>query len=287
MTVNQALEVDQYPLPKPDDLFATLAGGEKFTKLDLSQAYQQLPLDESMQYVTINTHRGMYRYTRLPFGVVSAPAMFQKIMDTILQGIPKVICYIDDILVTGADDEEHLRNLAEVLQQLKRYGVRVKKSKCSFMKASVEYLGHRIDTEGLHTTPDKLEALVKAPAPRNVQELRSFLGLLNYYGKFMPNLATILHPLNTLLQHGRKWKWTPECAKAFQLAKDTLTTSQVLVHYNPALPMKMAADASAYGVGAVISHMLPDGTERPIAFASRTLSSSERNYAQIEKEALP
>ena len=127
---------------------------------------------------------------------------------------------------------------------------------------------------------------MKAPAPRNVQELRSFLGLLNYYGKFMPNLATILHPLNTLLQHGRKWKWTPECAKAFQLAKDTLTTSQVLVHYNPALPMKMAADASAYGVGAVISHVLPDGSERPIAFASRTLSSSERNYAQIEKEAL-
>ena len=136
------------------------------------------------------------------------------------------------------------------------------------MKTSVEYLGHLIDAEGLHATSSKLEAVMQAPAPRNVQELRSFLGLLNYYGKFIPNLATILHPLNNLLQHGQKWKWTTECHKAFQLAKDTLTSSSVLTHYDPTLPTKLAADASAYGVGAVISHVLSDGTERPIAFAS-------------------
>ena len=116
VTVNQALDVDQYPLPKPEDLFATLAGGKKFSKLDLSQAYQQLPLDaESTKYVTVNTHRGLYRYTRLPFGVASAPALFQKLMDAVLQGIPHVICYIDDILVTDSNDEEHLRNLTTVL----------------------------------------------------------------------------------------------------------------------------------------------------------------------------
>ena len=109
VTVNQSLEVDQYPLPKPDELFASLAGGQKFTKLDLSQAYQQLLLDaESRQYVTINTHRGLYQYTRLPFGIASAPAIFQKTMDTILQGLPNVFCYIDDILVTGPDDDTHL-----------------------------------------------------------------------------------------------------------------------------------------------------------------------------------
>lgn len=182
VTVNQELEVDQYPLPKPDDLFATLAGGKKFTKLDLSQAYQQLILDgDSEKYLTINTHRGLYRYTRLPFGVASAPAIFQKTMDTVLQGIPNVICYIDDILVTGADDAEHLRNLAEVLQRLEEHGIRMKKAKCTFMKAEVEYLGHRVDAEGLHTTPDKLAAISKAPALKNVQELRSFLVLLNYY----------------------------------------------------------------------------------------------------------
>ena len=206
VTVNSALEVDQYPLPRPDDLFATLAGGNKFTTLDLSQAYLQLVLDEeSSSYVTVNTHRGLYRYTRLPFGIASAPAMFQKVMDTILQDLPNVICYIDDILVTGSDDQSHLRNLAEVFARLERHGIRMKKGKCYFMRNSVEYLGHRIDATGLHALPDKLEAIQNAPAPTNVQELRSFLGLLNYYGKFIPNLSTIIHHLNSLLQHNARW----------------------------------------------------------------------------------
>ena len=128
VTINQPLDVDQYPLPKPDDLFATLAGGKKFTlKLDLSQAYQQLELDEdSSQYVTVNTHRGLYHFTRLPFGVASAPALFQQLMDTMLQGIPHVICYIDDILVTGVNDSEHLSSLAAVLERLERHGFRMK-----------------------------------------------------------------------------------------------------------------------------------------------------------------
>ena len=131
-----------------------------------------------------------------------------------------------------------------------------------------------------------MAAIVQAPTPTNLQELRSFLGLLNYYGKFIPNLATILHPLNELLQADRRWKWSEECAEAFQLAKKQLASSQLLTHYDPSLPIQMAADASAYGVGAVISHTFPDGMERPVAFASRTLSATERNYAQLEKEAL-
>ena len=134
--------------------------------------------------------------------------------------------------------------------------------------------------------PGKVEAIVSAPEPRNIQELRSFLGLLNYYGKFVPNLSTIVHPLNSLLQHAKKWKWSPECAQAFTEAKQALSSASVLVHYDPSLPLTLAGDASAYGIGAVISHRLPDGTEKPIAFASRSLSTSERNYAQIEKEAL-
>ena len=206
VTINSSLDVDQYPLPKPDDLFATLAGGKKFTKLDLSQAYQQLLLDdESKKIVTINTHRGLYQYTRLPFGVASAPAMFQKFMDTILQGIPHVICYIDDILITGKDDADHLKNLEAVLQRLQQHGLRLKLPKCYFMKLTVDYLGHLIDAEGLHATSEKLKAIVKAPTPKNVTELRSFLGLVNYYGKFLPNLSTFLHPLNNLLHHDCKW----------------------------------------------------------------------------------
>ena len=154
------------------------------------------------------------------------------------------------------------------------------------MAKSVEYLGHRIDAAGLHTTSAKVDALVQAPEPRNVQELRSFLGLLNYYGKFLPNLATTLHPLNNLLQKGKQWKWTADCKEAFEKAKTEIVSSSVLAHYDPILPLTLAADASAYGIGAVISHVMPNGEERPIAFSSRTLQASEQNYAQLEKEAL-
>ena len=154
------------------------------------------------------------------------------------------------------------------------------------MADSVEYLGHQIDRHGIQALPEKVTAITNAPKPRNVQELRSFLGLLNYYGKFIPNLSSILHPLNQLLREKQKWNWTKECTEAFQQAKDQLTSSKVLTHYDPKLPITLAADASAYGIGAVISHTYPDGSERPISFASRTLTPSERNYAQLEKEAL-
>ena len=169
VTVNQDLDVDQYPLPKPEELFTSLAGGQHFSKLDLSQAYQQLVLDkESRKYTTINTHKGLYQYTRLPFGIASAPALFQKTMDSILQGLPHVICYLDDILVTGADDAEHMRNLEEVLSRLKHHGLRLKRSKCEFLQSSVDYLGYHVDAQGLHTLPAKAEAITQAPKPQNV-----------------------------------------------------------------------------------------------------------------------
>ena len=287
VSVNRSLDIDQYPLPKPADLFAMLAGGQMFTKLDLTQAYQQLLLNEnSQQYTTINTHQGLYQYTRLPFGISSAPAIFQKTMDVILQGIPHVCCYIDDILVTGVNQQEHLQNLEEVLRRLEQNNLRIKKPKYEFFKDSVEYLGHCVDAQGLHTLPSKVEAILRAPDPENLQQLRSFLGLLNYYGKFIPNLANIVHPLNQLLQKDAKWTWTSDCVQAFTAAKQALNSSKVLAHYDPSLPITMAGDASAYGIGSVISHILPDGSERPIAFASQTLSSSEKNYCQLEKEAL-
>ena len=287
VTVNPYLDVDQHPLPKPTELFACLTGGKRFTKLDLSSAYQQLLLDEeSSKLVAINTQKGLFRFTRLPFGVASAPAVFQRTMDTILQGVPQVICYLDDILITGQSDAEHMANLETVLKRLKEHGVRLNKDKCQFFEDAVEYLGHRVDAQGVHTSAKKLKAILEAPKPRNVQELRSFLGLINYYGKFLPNLATMLHPLNVLLRNGQPWRWSQECTRAFQEAKRKLTEAPVLVHFDAKLPLRLAGDASAYGVGAVISHVMPDGSEHPIAFASHTLSPSERNYSQVEKEAL-
>ena len=173
VTINPLLKVDQYPLPKAEDLFTTLAGGQRFTKLNLSQAYLQLELHpDSMRYCTINTPRGLYQYTRLPFGIASAPALFQRVMDTILQGVPGAICYIDDILVTGQMEAEHIQNLSEVLKRLQQYGVRMKRSKCHFMQESVEYLGHIVDSTGIRATPEKVAAIAQAPAPQNVAQLR-------------------------------------------------------------------------------------------------------------------
>lgn len=135
------------------------------------------------------------------------------------------MCYIDDTLVTGKTDTENLKNLNEVLRHLQAHGIRMKQNKCSFMQESVEYLGHRLDAEGIRATPEKVAAIMRAPMPTNVQQLRSFLGLLNYYHKFLPNLATIVQPLNELLQKNRKWHWTSECSQAVKTAKQLLTTS--------------------------------------------------------------
>ena len=135
VTVNPVIDVNKYPLPCPEDMLAALAGGEKFTKLDLTNAYLQMVLDsECRKFVTINTHRGLYEYTRLPFGISSAPAQFQKTMDIILQGLPKVLCYIDDILVTGKDDNDHYANLENVLKRLKDYGLKLKTKKCALLR---------------------------------------------------------------------------------------------------------------------------------------------------------
>jgi hypothetical protein len=208
MTINPFLLVDQYPVPNPSELLASLTCGRKFTKLDLTAAYTQMALDdESSKLVTINTHQGLYQYLRLPFGVASAPALFQRAMDGILQGIPHVVCYMDDILVTGTSAAEHAANLEEVLKRLKQHGLRLREKKCAFYQDSVQYLGHTIDCFGIHTSPKKVAAVADAPTPQNVSRLRSFLGMVNYYGKFLPDLATTLSPLYCLLRKSTPWRW--------------------------------------------------------------------------------
>ena len=287
VSINPWLEVDQYPIPKPQDLFTKLAGGERFTKLDLSQAYQQVELDESSkQYLTINTHKGLYQVNRLPYGVASAPAIFQKLMDQVLQGIDGVICYLDDILITGKNTETHMNHLEEVLKRLSAHNFKAKREKCAFFQHSVSYLGHVIDSEGIHPIQEKCEAIANAAMPTTTTELKSFLSLLSYYGKFIPNLSTIIAPMTGLLQKEVKWEWSELCQKAFEAAKKQLLSSKVLVHYNPDLPLILACDASPVGIGAVISHKMQDGSEKPISFASRMLTKAEKNYSQIEKEAL-
>lgn len=286
-TVNPASKLDRYPIPRIQDLFARLSGGKLFTKLDLSQAYLQVPLDEeSKKLLVINTQKGLFRYTRLPYGVSSAPGIFQRLMETVLQGIPNVVVYIDDILITGANEQEHLKTLSLVLDRLEKAGFRARRSKCMFMVPSVSYLGHLIDEVGLHPLNEKVKAVKEAPSPKNVSELKSYLGLLTYYSKFLPNMADVLAPLYKLLRKEVLWRWTDVEQKAFQASKDLLTSESLLVHFNPELDLVLMCDASSYGIGAVLAHRMPDGSERPIGYASRSLSAAQRNYSQLEREAL-
>ncbi|KAK3747889.1 hypothetical protein QZH41_001353 [Actinostola sp. cb2023] len=260
-TVNQASKLDNYPIPKTEDLLATLDGGNKFTKLDMSQAYQ-LPLEEdSKKYTTINTHNGLYTYNRLPFGVSSATGIFQRTMDNLLQGIPHVVVRIDDILVSGKDDVEHLANLNAVLDKLSTAGLKLRKEKCSFMQPEVTYCGYVINGQGIKPVLDKVKAIKGIPEPKDVSQLRAFLGMLNYYHKFLPDIATVVEPLHALLRQGVQWEWKKEQRAAFQLAKELLQSAQLLVHFDPEKELILASDASNYGVGAVLSHRMEDGSE--------------------------
>ena len=287
LTVNQAAEYENYPVPKTEDLLATLNGGEKFTKLDLSQAYQQLELkEEARELLTINTHKGLFQPLRLQFGLHSASGIFQREMEKRLSGLVHTIVRVDDILITGRNDEEHVKNVAAVLKVVKENGLKLKRSKCVFMADSVEYLGFLIDKSGVSVLEDKIKPILEAPEPENTSQVRSFLGMIQYYHRHLPGLSTLLEPLHELLRKNSKWHWGVEQVKAFNLAKKRLAGAELLVHYNPELPIRLAVDASAYGVGAVLSHVMPDNTEKPVAYASRSLNTAEKNYAPTEREGL-
>ncbi|XP_044760384.1 uncharacterized protein K02A2.6-like [Coccinella septempunctata] len=273
VTINPCIEVDKYPLPRIENLLGALGGGKKFSKLDLSQAYQQICVDdESKELLTISTHKGLFRYNRLTYGVASAPAKFQKIMESLLSGIEGVEIFLDDILVTGPNDEKHLSRLEKVLRILSEAGFRLYIEKCEFFKEQIEYLGYVIDAEGLHACQSKTIAIQNIVRPKNVSELKSALGLINYYGKFVNNLATIIAPLYSLLQKNTKWVWSEHCERAFEEIKRLVQSPEVLVPFNPELPLKLTVDASSVGIGAILSHEFPSGIEKPIAYASRSLS---------------
>ena len=207
-------------------------------------------------------------------------------MDQVLKGIPNLSCILDDIIITGKTDDEHLKTLEAVLQRLMDYNLRVNEAKCKFFQEEITYCGHKIEANGLHKTQGKIEAVINAPKPDNVTQLRAFLGLVNYYFHFLLNLASVLHPLYKFLKQNFKFICTETAQKAFQNVKEMILSDIVLTHYDPDFTVKLACNSSSYGLGAVISHVMGNGEERPISFASRTLNSAEKNYAQIQKEAL-
>ena len=287
LTVNKVSPLERYPMPKTEELFTLFQGAKVFTKLDLKSAYSQLRLQESSRkYLAINTHKGILVPTRLAFGYASAPAIFQRYMETLLAGIAGVGVLIDDVIVSAGSEEEHLQRLEEVLKRFSEAGLRLQRKKCQFGAASVVYLGHHISAEGVKPTTDKVSAIDRAPEPKNLKELKAWLGLVNYYAKFMKNLATKLAPLYRLLKREQPWEWGPDQKKAFESTKAMLKSPTMLAHFDETAPVILACDASPVGVGCVLSIVDKNRDERPVAFYSRSLTETERRYSQTDREGL-
>ncbi|KAL7070427.1 hypothetical protein ACQ4LE_010332 [Meloidogyne hapla] len=285
--LNNALELNRHPLPRVEDIYASISGAKFFSQLDLRDAYLQIELDdESKKLCGVNTHRGIMQCQRLPFGVKSAPAIFQQLMDQMLSGIPGAFAYLDDIVIASPSMEKHIETIFELFSQIQRFGLKIHLEKCSFLKKEIKFIGHIVNSSGIRPDPARTEAIRQMPAPTDITSLRSFLGAINYYGRFIKSMREIREPLDKLTRKDIAWEWSSEQETAFAKAKQILTSDLLLTHYDPKLPIVVAADASKNGIGSTISHMFPDKSEKVIEHASVSFSSAQQNYSQIEKEAL-
>lgn len=286
ITINKHVQKVHHPLPLIEDMFAKMSGGVQFSKIDLRNAYTQFELDEdSKKLLTLSTHKGLFQVNRLMYGITVASGLFQKYMEQLFMGMDFVVCFLDDILITGRNKAEHYKNLRKVLEKLEHAGLTVNKDKCKFFVDSVEYLGHEISKNGLKKLDSKVKAICDAAEPKTVTEVRCFVGMVTYYARFIPTLAHTLKPIYTLLQKDTKFIWSDECSQAFSKIKELIAQDICLAHFDNKNPITLTTDASNDAVAAVLSSTI-DGKERIIACASRVLNQSERRYSTIHKEAL-
>lgn len=285
--LNECVQRERHPLPAVDQVLAQLAGAKVMTKLDANAGFWQIPLsEESSRLTTFITPFGRYRFHRLPFGISSAPEHFQRRMSEILAGIPNVVCMMDDVLVYGETLEEHDKHLREVLTRLQKAGMTLNNDKCKFAQTSLQFLGHVIDSSGVRPDPDKIQAIEEFKQPKNVGDVRRYLGMVNHLSKFAPNLAEVTQPMRELLNKNSQWIWEEAQQAAFEKTKEMLTKAPILTLFDPNLETTVSADASSFGLGAVLLQKQSDGENKPVAYISRSMTSTEQRYAQIEKEAL-
>ena len=282
--LNRDVAREVHPMKTVDDNLAKLQGSTIYSKLDANSGFWQIPLDEKSRILTtFITPQGRYCFNRLPFGISSAPEVFQRIISKILVGLEGqgVIVHMDDILIHGRNEEEHDARVRKVLSRLQEAGVTLN-DKCEFSKKRVKFLGHVVSSAGIEVDPSKTTAIRNYPAPTNITELQRFLGMVNQVAKFVRNLASRTEPLRALLRKENEWSWGQAQRKAFQEIKDCLVSTETLCHYDPNRPTV----ACMNGLGAVLLQKQLDGTSRPVCYASRSLSETEQRYAVIEKEAL-
>ena len=289
--LNSMTKTDQFPLLRIDDLLDQLGKAKYFTTLDLASGYWQVKMHpDSKEKTAFSTYQGLYEFNVMPFGLKNAPAVFQRLMQRVLMGLnPEegpVSTYIDDVLVFSASFEDHLQHLSCVLDKLINVGLKLKPVKCHFLCPKVEYLGHLITPTGISPNPGRIAAVKDYPAPTSVKEVRQFLGIASYYRRFVRGFANVAQPLHALTQKGAVFSWTESCQQAFDALKSRLIDSPILAYPNSELDFVLETDASAKGLGAVLSQVHADKHLHPVAYASRALSPQERKYAITELETL-
>ena len=291
--LNALTTPDGFPLPWIEDLLEQLGDSRYFSTIDLASGFWQIPMHPSSQPKTaFVVPQGLFEFRVMPFGLTNAPGVFQRLMQRVLSGLNPtdssqfVSVYLDDVLVFSKTLEDHLNHLRIVIQRLVEAGLKLKPAKCHFAREELEYLGHIITREGLKTNPRLIEAVREFRTPRNIHEVRRFLGLASYYRRFVQGFARIAAPLHYLTRKEVQWLWTPKCDCAFQQLKNLLTTAPVLAYPKFDQGYTLETDASIHGLGAVLSQRQSDTQLHPVAYASRALSQAERNYAITELETL-
>lgn len=285
--LNDQIETCIHPQQTIEEIFTKLSGSKIFTKVDLSDAFHQIEVHEdSRKLLTINTHKGLFQYNRLPFGIKSAPGIFQQAIDATIADIEGVIAYHDDILIHARTKQGLDEITKQVFERLQTMGFKLKMSKCEFYKTEIKYLGHVITADQVRPDPEKITAIQNMQSPTNVSQLRSLLGCMSYHSQYIKDIRKLRDPLDELLRKDKEFIWTPRCQEAFENFKSILTSDLCLTQFDPAKPIILATDASNTGIGACLMHVLPDNSEKYISCASRTLTQTEENYSQIEKEGL-
>jgi hypothetical protein len=286
--LNRISKKDRYPLPLISDLLDAPKRARIYSKIDLRHAYHLVRIAEGDEWKTaFRTRYGSFEWLVMPFGLSNAPAAFQRFMNDIFGDLLDncVLVYLDDILIYSDNMDEHREHVREVLRRLRKHGLYARGDKCEFHQDEVEYLGYIMNQEGIKMSEDKVKVIQDWPTPRKVKDIQSFLGFANFYRRFIHNYSKITVPLTRLTKKGVPWIFDSKCSEAFETLKRAFTSAPILAHYIPDTPLVVETDASDYALAAILSIWV-DGELHPIAFHSRTFTSTELNYDVHDKELL-
>ena len=279
---NRAIVREKHPVPIVEETLQEVSYAKVFSKLDLNVAFHQIELHpDSRDITTFAAPNGLYRYKRLLFAVNMATEKFQQIVWQVIKDCPEAYNLHDDLRIVGADDKEHDENLESVMRKLEESGLTLNYEKCEIGVSSMVYMRDVFSGEGLRLSSDGVKAIVEAPAPPNLFEVRRFLGSLKFWAKFISNFATISSPLWDLTKKDTKWRWGPNQNEIFNEIKDQLVRVPVIAYHRQGAPTRLMTDASPVGIGAILEQKQEDETYRPIYSASRKLSKVEQRYSQF------